>query len=52
MASHTRTELQEAAGVLAAAMRSVVGDRPKPIPVDAMREPDRSRIFDGLAEAA
>jgi glycine C-acetyltransferase/8-amino-7-oxononanoate synthase len=52
MASHTRTELQDAAAVLAAAMRSVVGDRPKPISVEAMREPDRSRIFDGLAEAA
>ena len=52
MASHTRTELQEAAGVLAAAMRAVVGDRPKPISVEAMRDPDRSRNFDGLAEAA
>jgi hypothetical protein len=46
------TELEEAARDLAAAMRAVVGDRPKPVPVDAMREPDRSRIFDGLAEAA
>jgi glycine C-acetyltransferase/8-amino-7-oxononanoate synthase len=52
MASHTRTELQEAARVLADAMRAIVGDRPKPIPVDAMREPERGRIFDGLAEAA
>ena len=52
MASHTRTELHEAAAVLAAAMRSVVGERPQPIPVEAMLEPDRSRIFDGLAEAA
>jgi hypothetical protein len=52
MASHTRTELQEAAGALAASMRAVVGDRPKPIPVEATREPDRGRIFDGLAEAA
>jgi hypothetical protein len=38
--------------VLAASMRAIVGERPKPIPVDAMREPDRKRIFDGLAEAA
>ena len=52
MASHTRTELQEAAKVLAASMRAIVGDRPKPMPLDAMNEPDRSRIFDGLAEAA
>jgi glycine C-acetyltransferase/8-amino-7-oxononanoate synthase len=52
MSSHTRTELQEAAEALAAAMRAVVGDRPKPVPVDASREPDRSRIYDGLAEAA
>src|SRR3954447_19897556 len=52
MASHTRAELQEAALVLADAMRAIVGDRPKPIPVDAMREPERGRIFDGLAEAA
>jgi glycine C-acetyltransferase/8-amino-7-oxononanoate synthase len=52
MASHTRTELQEAAKVLAASMRAIVGDRPRPVPVDALHEPDRSRIFDGLAEAA
>jgi 8-amino-7-oxononanoate synthase len=52
MASHTRTELEDAARVLADAMRAVVGDRPKPVPVEAMREPDRRRIFDGLAEAA
>jgi len=52
MSPHTRTELEEAARDLAAAMRAVVGDRPKPVPVEAMREPDRSRIFDGLAEAA
>jgi glycine C-acetyltransferase/8-amino-7-oxononanoate synthase len=52
MASHTRTELQDAAAVLAGAMRAIVGDRPRPVPAEAMREPDRSRIFDGLAEAA
>jgi hypothetical protein len=52
MASHTRTELEDAAEVLAKAMRAVVGDRPKPVPVEALREPDRSRVFDGLAEAA
>jgi glycine C-acetyltransferase/8-amino-7-oxononanoate synthase len=52
MASHTRTELQEAANVLAAAMRAVVGDRPKPLPSAAGAEPVRGRVFDGLAEAA
>jgi glycine C-acetyltransferase/8-amino-7-oxononanoate synthase len=52
MATHTRTELQEAAQVLAASMRAVVGDRPRPVPVEAMHEPDRRRIYDGLAEAA
>jgi hypothetical protein len=52
MASHTRTELQEAAAVLAAAMRAIVGDRPKPVPVHAEGDPVRGRIFDGLAEAA
>jgi hypothetical protein len=50
MASHTRTELQEAARIVGAAMREVVGDRPKPVPVAA--EPVRGRVFDGLAEAA
>jgi len=52
MSSHTRTELQEAAAVLAAAVRAVVGDRPKPAPIEGTHEPDRSRVFDGLAEAA
>jgi glycine C-acetyltransferase/8-amino-7-oxononanoate synthase len=52
MSSHTRTELQEAAAVLAGAVRAVIGDRPQPVPIEAMREPDRSRVFDGLAEAA
>jgi 8-amino-7-oxononanoate synthase len=54
MASHTRAELQEAAATLAAAARSVVGDRPKPapVPLEALAEPVRGRIFDGLAEAA
>jgi len=52
MASHTRTELQEAAAVLAASMRAVVGELPKRIPVEAGAEPVRGRIYDGLAEAA
>src|SRR5205085_3180477 len=32
MASHTRAELEEAAVTLAAALRTVVGERPKPAP--------------------
>jgi 8-amino-7-oxononanoate synthase len=55
MASHTRAELQEAAAALAKAVRAVVGEQPvqpAPVPVEALAEPDRTRIFDGLAEAA
>jgi glycine C-acetyltransferase/8-amino-7-oxononanoate synthase len=55
MSSHTRAELQDAAAILAASVRSVVGEPPKPvapIPLEALAEPDRSRIYDGLAEAA
>jgi 8-amino-7-oxononanoate synthase len=51
MASHTRAELEEAAAVLAAACRAVVGERPvwSPAPLE---EPVRGRVYDGLAEAA
>lgn len=53
MASHTRTELQEAATVLAQAIRAVVGEQPaEPVALEPLAEPDRSRVFDGLAEAA
>src|SRR4051794_7535040 len=55
MASHTRTELQEAAAVLAAAVRAIVGELPEaaPAPVATLDEPMvRGRIYDGLAEAA
>jgi glycine C-acetyltransferase/8-amino-7-oxononanoate synthase len=52
MASHTRTELQEAARTLAEAMRAVVGDRPRPRPVEATAQPIRGRVYDGLSEAA
>ena len=52
MASHTRSELRTAAGVLAAALDAV--DRPAPPP---RREPEpaspaRGRVYDHLAEAA
>jgi hypothetical protein len=35
-------------------MRAVVSEQPKPapVPVEAMDEPVRGRIYDGLAEAA
>jgi glycine C-acetyltransferase/8-amino-7-oxononanoate synthase len=54
MASHTRAELQAAASVLAVAMRKVMADRPQPVevPLEALDEPVRGRIYDGLAEAA
>lgn len=53
MASHTRTELQEAATVLAQAIRAIVGEQPaEPVALEPFAEPDRSRVFDGLAEAA
>lgn len=53
MASHTRTELQEAATVLAQAIRAIVGEQPaEPVVAEPFAEPDRSRVFDGLAEAA
>src|SRR6476619_3755762 len=52
MASHTRAELPAAARILAQSMRAIVGDQPKPLPVEAAGEPVRGRVFDGLAEAA
>jgi len=30
----------------------VIGDRPKPVPLEALGEPGPKRVFDGLAEAA
>ena len=51
MSSHTRTELAEAAGVLAAAMKKVA-PRPRPVVVEPAGEPVRGRVYDGLAEAA
>jgi glycine C-acetyltransferase/8-amino-7-oxononanoate synthase len=51
MASHTRAELQDAAATLAAAVREVVGELPKPAPA-ALPDAVRGRVYDGLAEAA
>ena len=51
MASHTKTELIEAAGILGKAMKAVA-PRPRPVAVESTGEPVRGRIFDGLAEAA
>jgi glycine C-acetyltransferase/8-amino-7-oxononanoate synthase len=54
MASHTRAELEAAAATLAAAMRSVLGERPQPVPapLEQLDAPVRGRVYDGLAEAA
>jgi glycine C-acetyltransferase/8-amino-7-oxononanoate synthase len=52
MATHSRAELEDAGRVLAQCVRDVVGDRPLPLPAEALREPDRERVYDGLAEAA
>ena len=52
MASHTRLDVDEVPGSSSDRARAVGGDPPTPISVAALREPDRSRIFDGLAEAA
>jgi 8-amino-7-oxononanoate synthase len=53
MASHTSSELRDAARVLAAALPSRA--RPAPVPATAAKaagEPVRGRVFDGLADAA
>jgi 8-amino-7-oxononanoate synthase len=49
MASHTKSELREAAAVLAAA---VAGAAPDAAAEDAEREPARPRVFDALRDAA
>jgi 8-amino-7-oxononanoate synthase len=49
MASHTKSELREAAAVLAAA---VAGAAPGAAAEDAEREPARPRVFDALRDAA
>jgi len=51
MASHTKTELVEAAGVLAKAMKAVA-PRPRPVLIESHGERVRGRVYDGLAEAA
>jgi glycine C-acetyltransferase/8-amino-7-oxononanoate synthase len=59
MASHTKSELRQAAGVLARAVRSATpAAPPAPAPrrADREREPVEarrsSRVYDGVAEAA
>jgi glycine C-acetyltransferase/8-amino-7-oxononanoate synthase len=51
MASHTRSELRWAAGVLARAVRAAGGAAAEPAR-EAPAAPRRSGVFDGLAEAA
>jgi glycine C-acetyltransferase/8-amino-7-oxononanoate synthase len=50
MASHTRSELRWAAGVIAKAVREAAPEREAPKPAKAA--PAKSGVFDGLAEAA
>ena len=51
MASHTKSELREAAGVLAARVPAV-GARGRPARGGRRQEPERGRVFDGLRDAA
>jgi 8-amino-7-oxononanoate synthase len=48
MASHTKSELREAARTLAAVVPAPAREAPAP----AAAEPERSRVFDGLRDAA
>jgi hypothetical protein len=49
MASHTRSELREAAAVLAATMPAAGGGRTEP---GVSSSDDAAGVFDGLADAA
>jgi hypothetical protein len=52
MASHTKSELREAAAVLAATVPAAARHAPEP-PVSGSDDPARrARVFDGLADAA
>jgi 8-amino-7-oxononanoate synthase len=50
MASHTRSELRWAAGVIARAVREVAPEREQPKPAPARSR--AAKVYDGLAEAA
>jgi glycine C-acetyltransferase/8-amino-7-oxononanoate synthase len=52
MASHTRSELRWAAGVIARAVRAVAPERAERPDAEPSRPRGESRVFDGLAEAA
>jgi 8-amino-7-oxononanoate synthase len=51
MASHTKSELREAASVLAACVPESAREAGLRV-ADAAREPERGRVFDGLRDAA
>ena len=52
MASHTKSELREAAEVLVAALQDAARDAAAVEPAERDREVGRSRVFDGLRDAA
>jgi hypothetical protein len=52
MASHTRSELRWAAGVIGRAVRAVAPERAERPDAEPTRARSGSRVFDGLAEAA
>jgi 8-amino-7-oxononanoate synthase len=52
MASHTKSELRDAAGVLAAAVPDAARDAAAVEPAERERELGRPRVFDGLRDAA
>jgi hypothetical protein len=51
MASHTKSELREAAGVLASCIPASAREAGLRV-ADAAIEPERGRVFDGLRDAA
>jgi hypothetical protein len=52
MASHTKSELREAAGVLAACVPEAAREAARMSVAAHAGEPERGRVFDGLRDAA
>jgi glycine C-acetyltransferase/8-amino-7-oxononanoate synthase len=52
MASHTKSELREAAGILARSVSAVGGERVAPAAAEPDSELGETRVFDGLRDAA